>query len=315
MAQPELSWSTEQSQPGQALFYWKDVICAKLLDLQIDSAQQSKFRGQISKHSLGALKANFISASQQRVWRPRQGCRRPRDSVFHLIHVRRGVQFVELCGRSLKLEPGDCLLVDCQSGFTFDFPEGIEAMVLEMRRDWLQGWLPVPEEAAGQVFGREPGWGSTLTSALGNLTPATVGNFGMPDSAIAEQIAVLLGLAAAPVAPAPTTHKRALLKRVSETLRERCHEPELDPSAVASALGMSRRYIHVLFAAAGTTFSQELYNFRLQRAGRLLRDRRYAGVGIAEIAWNCGFSEPSHFSRRFRQCFGVPPTGYRSLAC
>jgi AraC-like DNA-binding protein len=70
-----------------------------------------------------------------------------------------------------------------------------------------------------------------------------------------------------------------------------------------------------LFAAAGTTFSNELYGFRLQRAERLLQDRRFDGVGIAEIAWNCGFSEPSHFSRRFRKCFGVPPTAYRqSLA-
>jgi AraC-like DNA-binding protein len=315
MAQLEHTWSTTQTQPGKALSYWKDVICENLLDLQIDSAQQANFQGHIAKCSLGALKANFISVSQQRVWRSRQSSRRARDTIFHLIHVRRGIQFVEHCGKSLKLEPGDCLLVDCLSGFKFDFPEGVDALVLEIRKDWIQGWLPVPEEAAGQVFGRKPGWGATLSSALGNLMPATIGDLSMPDSAIAEQIAVLLGLATTPASPPLTTHKRALLKRVSETLRDRCHEPELDPSAVASFLGLSRRYIHMLFAAAGTTFSNELYSFRLQRAERLLQDRRFDGVGIAEIAWNCGFSEPSHFSRRFRKCFGVPPTAYRqSLA-
>jgi transcriptional regulator GlxA family with amidase domain len=121
----------------------------------------------------------------------------------------------------------------------------------------------------------------------------------------------MLALASAPSLPAPSTHKRALLRRLTETLRERCHEPELDPAAVATALGLSRRYIHVLFAAAGKTFTQELYAFRLQRAQRLLDDKRFDGVGIAEIAWNCGFSEPSHFTRRFRECFGVPPTEYR----
>jgi AraC-like DNA-binding protein len=203
------------------------------------------------------------------------------------------------------------LLVDCLSGFKFDFPQGVDALVLEIRKDWVQGWLPVPEDAAGQVFGRGLSWGATLSSALGNLMPATIGDLSMPDSTIAEQIAVLLGLATTPAAAPLTTHKRALLKRVSETLRERCHEPELDPSAVASLLGLSRRYIHMLFAAAGTTFSNELYGFRLQRAERLLQDRRFDGVGIAEIAWNCGFSEPSHFSRRFRKRFGVPPTAYR----
>jgi AraC family transcriptional regulator, positive regulator of tynA and feaB len=312
MAQLEQTWSTEQTQPGTELSYWKNVICENLLELQIDSARQADFYGHIVKRTLGPLKANFISVSQQRVWRNRQGSRRAQDAIFHLIHLRRGIQFVEHGGRSLKLEPGDCVLVDCLSGFKFDFPEGVEALVLEIRRDWVQGWLPAPEEATGRIFGRNPGWGATLSSALGNLTPASLAEIGVPHAAVAEQIAVLLALATAPAAPSLTTHKRSLLKRISETLRERCHEPELDPSAVASSLGLSRRYIHVLLAAAGTTFSHELYDYRLQRAQRLLRDRRYDGVGIAEIAWNCGFSEPSHFTRRFRQCFGVAPTAYRS---
>jgi len=310
MAQPAQTWSTEQTQPGKALSYWQDIICKNLLDLQIDSARQTDFYGHIAKCSFGPLKANFISVTQQRVWRTR-GSRRAPDSMFHLIHVRRGTQFVEHCGKNLKLQPDDCLLVDCLSGFTFDFPEGVDALVLEIRKDWIQGWLPVPEEAAGQIIGRTPGWGATLTSALGNLMPATMGDISVPHSAVAEQIGVLLALSMSPTGPSLTTHKRALLKRVSETLRDRCHEQELDPSAVAASLGLSRRYIHVLFAAAGTTFSHELYNCRLQRAQRLLRDRRYDGVGIAEIAWNCGFSEPSHFTRRFRKCFGVPPTAYR----
>jgi AraC family transcriptional regulator, positive regulator of tynA and feaB len=310
MAHIEQCWSTEQTQPGKALSYWKDVICENLLDLQIDSARRSDFYGHIAKCSLGPLTANFISVSQQRVWRSRQDGRRAQDAMFHLIHVRRGVQVVEHCGRNLELEPGDCLLVDCRSGFSFDFPEGVEALVLEVRKDWIQGWLPAPEEAAGQIMGRKSGWGATLASALGNLTP-TLAEISLPHSTIAEQIAVLLALSTSPALPVLTTHKRTLLKRVFETLRERCHEQDLDPSAVAASLGLSRRYIHVLFAAAGTTFSHELYSCRLQRAQRLLRDRRYDGMGIAEIAWNCGFSEPSHFTRRFRKCFGVPPTAYR----
>jgi AraC family transcriptional regulator, positive regulator of tynA and feaB len=310
MIQLEQTWTTRERQPGEALSYWKDIIRENLLDLQIDSAQRVDFYGHIVKRSLGALKANFISVSQQRVWRSEQGGRRAADAIFHLIHLRQGVQFVEHCGRNLRLEPGDCLLVDCESGFSFDFPEGVEALVLEIRKDWIQGWLPAPEEAAGQILGRKGGWGATLASALGNLTPA-LADIGLPHSAIAEQIAVLLALSTSPAMPALTTHKRTLMKRASETLRERCQEPDLDPSAVAASLGLSRRYIHMLFAAAGTTFSHELYSCRLQRAQRLLRDRRYDGVGIAEIAWNCGFSEPSHFTRRFRKCFGVPPTAYR----
>ena len=264
--------------------------------------------------AFGPLMANFISVSEQRVLRPRQSGHRTQDGIFHLIHIRRGHQLVEHYGDNLRLDAGECMLVDCASGFAFDFPDGVDALVLEMRRDWLQGWLPAPEEAAGRVYGRQADWGATLASALRNLTPEGIGTMALPLPAVAEQVAVLLALASGPVNASLTTHKRTLLRRVQDTLRERCHEPALDPGAVAAALGLSRRYVHVLFASDGTTFSQELYACRLQRAQRLLRDGRYAGVGIAEIAWQCGFNEPSHFTRRFRERFGVAPSQYR-LSC
>jgi AraC-like DNA-binding protein len=142
----------------------------------------------------------------------------------------------------------------------------------------------------------------------------TVGASGLPPTVVAEQIVSLLALAASHHHPSPTTHKRALLRRVTETIRERCHEPDLDPATVAAALGVSRRYVHLLFASAGTTFSQELYACRLHRAHRLLCDKRFDGLGIAEIAWSCGFSDHSHFTRRFREQFGAPPSAYRQNA-
>jgi AraC family transcriptional activator of tynA and feaB len=311
MAMLEQSWSTENLQPGKALTYWRDVICENLLQMHIQSSQEGAFFGQIEKHTFGPIKANFISVSEQKVWRDRTTACNAKDHTFHLIHVRKGVQLIEQYGRSLKVEAGDCLLIDCLAGFKFEFPQGVEALVLEIGRDWLGGWLPAPEDAAARLIDGRSGWGATLASALSNLTPATVGASGLPPAVVAEQIVSLLALAASHDDVPATTHKRALLRRVTETIRERCHESELDPAAVAASLGLSRRYVHLLFAYAGKTFSQELYDCRLQRAQRLLRDKRFDGLGIAEIGWNCGFSEPSHFARRFRERFGATPSAYR----
>jgi AraC-like DNA-binding protein len=314
MEQQEQSWSTGQSQHGKALSYWKDVICGNLLSMQIASDHESEFFGHMAKHPFGPLKANFISVSEQRIRHARPSTRGSQDELFHLIHVRKGVQFVEQHGRSCKVESGNCLLVDCLAAFDFQFPEGVEALVLEIRRDWLRGWLPAPEDATVRLIDGKSGWGATLVSTLGNLTPSTINSLAPYQTAIAEQIALMFALAGARDAPCVSTHKRALLRRLSETLRERCQEHGIDPDSVARTLGVSRRYVHVLFASAGTTFTHELYECRLQRARRLLRDKRFDGHGVAEIAWNCGFTEPSHFTRRFRERFGAPPTVYRQQA-
>jgi AraC-like DNA-binding protein len=311
MAMSEQRWSTEHLQPCKALSYWRDVICENLLQMHIQSSQEAAFFGHIEKHAFGPIKANFILVSEQKVWRERTAACSANDHLFHLIHVRKGVQLVEQYGRSLRVEAGDCLLIDCLAGFEFDFPQGVDALVLEIRRDWLRCWLPAPEDAAARPIDGRSGWGATLASALCNVTPATVGTQGPPPTVVAEQIASLLALATAHDDPSPTTHKRALLRRVTQTIRERCHEPDLDPAAIATALGVSRRYVHLLFASAATTFSHELYACRLHRAQRLLGDKRFDRLGIAEIAWNCGFSEPSHFTRRFRERFGSSPSAYR----
>jgi len=307
----EQSWSTAHLQPGKALSYWRDVICENLLQMHIQSSQERAFFGSIEKHAFGPIKANFISVSEQKVWRERTAAGYAEDHLFHLIHVRKGVQLIEQYGRSLKVEAGDCLLIDCLAGFEFDFPHGVEALVLEIRRDWLKSWLPAPEDAAARLIDGRSGWGATLASALSNITPKTVAASGLPPMVVAEQIVTLLALATPHRESSPSTHKRALLRRVTETMRERCHEPDLDPAAIAAALGLSRRYVHLLFASTGTTFSQELYECRLHRAQRLLCDKRFDGLRIAEIAWNCGFSEPSHFTHRFRERFGSPPSAYR----
>ncbi len=46
---------------------------------------------------------------------------------------------------------------------------------------------------------------------------------------------------------------------------------------------------------------------RLERAGQLLR----AGAGtVSEVAYGVGFKSLSHFSRRFREHYGVAPSDY-----
>ncbi len=49
-----------------------------------------------------------------------------------------------------------------------------------------------------------------------------------------------------------------------------------------------------------------LVQARLQKSQRLLRQ----GQNLSEVSQQCGFSDQSHFSRHFRQTFGITPGGY-----
>ena len=53
---------------------------------------------------------------------------------------------------------------------------------------------------------------------------------------------------------------------------------------------------------------------RLQRCRRALEDSRQDHRSIGEIAFKWGFSDLSHFSRRFKTRFGMSPSDYRREA-
>ena len=105
---------------------------------------------------------------------------------------------------------------------------------------------------------------------------------------------------------------RALAARQSVSAQLR--NPKLSPADIAKANGVSERYLRQLFAEMGTSFSEFLNAQRLELAHRLLTSSLHRNRRIAEIAFEAGFSDLSHFNRRFRARFHMTPSAAREEA-
>jgi len=98
------------------------------------------------------------------------------------------------------------------------------------------------------------------------------------------------------------------LRRVFEHIGEHFSEPISLPRMAALA-GLSRqRFNQVFKSAAGMTLLEYHAHVRLTQAARRLRE---SDSSIAEIASSLGFSDQSHFDRRFRRHFGRTPREFR----
>ena len=77
---------------------------------------------------------------------------------------------------------------------------------------------------------------------------------------------------------------------------------------VAEKLGTGAPYLSTVFhKTMGRTYNSWLRELRIEHAKRLL-----VGDGsIIEIAMDCGFGTPSHFSKAFRDLVGMTPGEYR----
>ncbi len=297
-------------QPREALAYWRDSVCHAILELGVEAPADESFQAHLEQSPLGPATVNFVEATAQSVARTRGAISRSRAAVFHLLHLRAGQFELQDAERSIVLHAGDCVLVDSTEPHTARCPVSTRCLIVQFPRDWLRGWLPAPEEIVDRVLRPQTGWSSALAAALASLRPDTLDALALPRGSVAEQIAALLALSAGRAIPRPS-YRDQLYARISQALRDRYYEVSLSPAALASAHAISKRYLHFLFARAGTTFSEELLRVRLQRARQLLSDGRFADMPIGEIAAHCGFAEPSYFARCFRRRFGSAPGAYR----
>jgi AraC-like DNA-binding protein len=126
------------------------------------------------------------------------------------------------------------------------------------------------------------------------------------------QLAVydLVGALFAPPDPSTaSSHADKLFARIRDLIKNDFADPDLGPPEVAAKAGISLRYLQKLFTQHGSTCSEFIYSFRLQHAAHLLHRRVQLGTSqsLSEVAYACGFSDYSHFARRFRHRFGHAP--------
>jgi AraC-like DNA-binding protein len=78
---------------------------------------------------------------------------------------------------------------------------------------------------------------------------------------------------------------------------------------LARLTGMSRSKLHYDFRVVyGTTPFDYLRNRRLEKA-KISLDK--GSMDVTEVAYSVGYSSPSHFTKVFKQYFGMPPSNYR----
>ena len=110
-----------------------------------------------------------------------------------------------------------------------------------------------------------------------------------------------------------SSRKEVVLARLKATIEGALHDHGLKPADAAAAAGISVRYGNALLAEEGTSLERYLVFRRLQRCREALVDPAQARRTVSDIAYSHGFSDLSHFARRFKAEFGCSPSECRAF--
>lgn len=88
---------------------------------------------------------------------------------------------------------------------------------------------------------------------------------------------------------------------------------ELTLDELAEVAGFSKYHFHRIFSSfTGETLFQFIQRLRLERAAAVLGGN--PGKAVSDIAYDCGFGNPSSFAKSFKKQFGISASAWRAQA-
>ncbi len=148
-----------------------------------------------------------------------------------------------------------------------------------------------------------------VAEALEQLSPAELRPV---ELALTEFLVANLAAEGSPAARGGAEAARAAhFHRVCQTIETLLAEPDLQIERVAAADGVSTRSLQKLFAWSGQSFSTYVRTRRLERCRLDLASPISATLSISEICFRWAFNGSPHFSRAFKEQYGVTPREYR----
>ncbi len=214
------------------------------------------------------------------------------------------------------LRDGDAMLLSYSVSRTISRPEPVDHRVIRLPREALTSLMRNIDDA---VLLRIPA-GTGMLSLLKGYVDAIFHDpaLSAPDKRrlvvthLCELIAVTLAPARHPASLAERRGVRAArLHAINADIEAHLAHGDLSPATVAKRQQVSDSYIRKLFGREGTSFSEYVLTRRLMRAHRMLTNGRWAGVGIAAIAYEAGFGDLSYFNRAFKRTYGTTPSEVR----
>jgi len=293
--------------PGE----WSTLISKRFVGLSAEPTHECGFSAHIAHDVVCGIDVSKIEVAGQNVRRTREQIRKTYTDQLYLVWQLSGSSQVTHDDGRVDLPRGGMLLLDPQRPYTLHFDSKSRQICMQLAQfELLERLGPETRLFAGRPFDERVAATPVLKAAFRHLIEEHLDPSEQPETAREIFFDVLAGAMrgmarGAGEATYPSERNRWL--RFQGYLLANYRSQDMTPGAAAAELGCSVRTLHSMLQARGTTFMQEVSSLRLEWAARELRGARLGEVRISDIAYSSGFSDLSHFSRRFKDRYDLTP--------
>ncbi|HEX6444402.1 MAG TPA: helix-turn-helix domain-containing protein [Streptosporangiales bacterium] len=310
--------SSEDVPRTQRPAYWQHVVGDNVVPMEMRYADRLGFRSRMTVRELGDVTVIEVAESSGMAVRTPAHVRRSAPDMYQLMLQRSGTAVVEREGSQVRVEPGCLRLGDAYRPF-----RSVHSDQREVILAFPRALLPLRSRDTRVLVGRPiPGdrGAAALLAEFVRRLPVTadeedeVQRSRLGTVALDLVSVVLAGETGRDPEAFAAAERRTLMARVEAFVESRLHDPALSPAVIAAAHHVSVRQLYKVFETRGYSVARFVRLRRLERCRRDLADPALASRPAYAIGLAWGFTDPAHFTRSFREEYGVPPGEYRSRA-
>jgi AraC-like DNA-binding protein len=313
--------STADVREPRRFEFWREAVCDTFVGLDPRRRERDDdlpFDGEIVGGQIGDVVLCTVTANAHEVHRTSTLIRRTGGDFLFVSLLLDGDAVCVQDDRVAELaRPGHLVLYDSARPYRFAFREYSRQLVVRIPRDELAHRLRRVERLTARPVAGDDGLGGFARELLQSLAAHVDDVDPHVTSQLLGNVLDVLSAAfadSAGLGPEMRTQRVIHLRRAQECIRRRLSDPDLTPAHVAQEIGISERYLYAVFRDEGMSPGKAIMNERLAQARAYLSRPRMLSGTVEGMALRLGFKHASHFTRAFKERYGLPPGQYRERA-
>ncbi|MFH8464391.1 helix-turn-helix domain-containing protein [Streptomyces sp. NPDC017991] len=265
--------------------------------------------------TVGPLRICSARATAVTVRRTERLAREDEEPLVFLGLQMTGTSLVVQNGRQCLLGPGDFAVYESVAPYTLLFDEGVDHHFFRLPRAALALPERLLRDVTAVTLGSDNPVARLASTYFSQLAVSDALRQGVHADAVVEPSIELLR------AVLTTQHgdssrareplEATLSLRITHFIRAHLADPGLSAARIAAAHGISVRHLYAVLSRSGISLGDWIRAHRLAECRRELAGPHGRQRTIAAIGRSWGFVDATHFSKVFKQAYGISPRAWR----